>query len=38
VIEGMDIVQEISGVKTGRSGMHNDVPQEPVVIQSVRRA
>jgi peptidyl-prolyl cis-trans isomerase B (cyclophilin B) len=37
VIEGMNVVDQISGVKTGRHGMHNDVPQEPVVIQSVRR-
>lgn len=38
VVEGMSVVDQISGVKTGRSGMHNDVPQEPIVIQSVRRA
>jgi len=38
VVEGMSVVDEISAVKTGRHGMHNDVPQEPVVIQSVRRA
>ena len=37
VVEGMEVVDEISVVKTGRSGMHNDVPEEPVVIQSVRR-
>lgn len=38
VVEGMNVVDEISGVKTGRSGMHSDVPQEPIVIQSARRA
>jgi peptidyl-prolyl cis-trans isomerase B (cyclophilin B) len=38
VIDGMSVVDAISVVKTGRSGMHQDVPQEPVVIQSVRRA
>lgn len=38
VVEGMNVVDQISVVKTGRSGMHNDVPKEPVVIQSVRRA
>jgi peptidyl-prolyl cis-trans isomerase B (cyclophilin B) len=38
VIEGMDVVDQISVVETGRHGMHNDVPQEPIVIQSARRA
>ncbi len=38
VVEGMNVVDEISVVKTGRHGMHSDVPQEPIVIQSVRRA
>ncbi|MEX2301341.1 MAG: peptidylprolyl isomerase [Bryobacterales bacterium] len=38
VVEGMDVVDQISGVETGRHGMHNDVPQEPIVIQSARRA
>ncbi|OJH82263.1 peptidylprolyl isomerase B [Serratia marcescens] len=35
VIEGMDVVNKIKGVKTGRSGMHQDVPVEDVVINSV---
>jgi peptidyl-prolyl cis-trans isomerase B (cyclophilin B) len=38
VVEGMSVVDEISGVKTGRHGTHQDVPQESIVIQSVRRA
>lgn len=38
VIEGMDVVDEIAKVKTGNQGMHRDVPEEPVVIESVRRA
>jgi peptidyl-prolyl cis-trans isomerase B (cyclophilin B) len=33
VIEGKDVVDKIEGVKTGRSGMHEDVPVEDVVIQ-----
>jgi len=39
VVEGMDIVDAISGVATGagRGGMQ-DVPQEPVVITSMSRA
>ncbi|SQI41717.1 Peptidyl-prolyl cis-trans isomerase B [Leminorella richardii] len=35
VVEGMDIVDSIKQVKTGRSGMHQDVPVEDVVINSV---
>lgn len=34
VVEGMDIVEKIEGVKTGRAGHHQDVPNEDVVIQS----
>ena len=33
VAEGMDVVDKIKGVKTGRSGFHQDVPAEDVVIQ-----
>ncbi|GAA6185886.1 MULTISPECIES: peptidylprolyl isomerase [Alteromonadaceae] len=33
VVEGMDIVNKIKGVKTSRHGMHDDVPVEDVVIQ-----
>lgn len=32
VIEGQDVVDEIKGVKTARNGMHDDVPNEAVVI------
>ncbi len=32
VVEGMDVVEQIKGVKTGRSGFHQDVPVEAVVI------
>lgn len=37
VVEGMKVVNEIRGVKTGRSGMHQDVPKEPVIIESVQK-
>lgn len=37
VTEGMDIVRQIESVPTGRSGMHQDVPQEPVVMERVKR-
>lgn len=36
VVEGMDVVNKIAGVKTGSHGMQRDVPLEPVVIESVR--
>jgi peptidyl-prolyl cis-trans isomerase B (cyclophilin B) len=32
VVEGADVVDKIKGVKTGRSGMHDDVPVADVVI------
>ena len=35
VAEGMDVVDKIKAVKTGRSGMHQDVPVEDVIINSV---
>lgn len=31
----MDVVGKIKGVKTGRSGMRQDVPVEDVVINNV---
>lgn len=33
VVEGKDVVDRIKTVSTGRSGMHQDVPVEPVVIE-----
>ena len=35
VTDGLDVVEIINKVKTGRSGMHQDVPQEDVIITSV---
>jgi len=37
VTEGMSVVSEIEGVKTGRVGMHQDVPVQQVVMKSVKR-
>jgi cyclophilin family peptidyl-prolyl cis-trans isomerase len=38
VVEGMDVVDKIRNVKTGAKGpFGSDVPQETVVIESVRR-
>ena len=34
VVEGMDIVETIKGVKTSSHGHHQDVPLEAVVIES----
>ena len=36
VVEGLDVVRQIEAVATGRSGMHDDVPVTPVVIQSAK--
>ncbi|HSD43417.1 MAG TPA: peptidylprolyl isomerase [Burkholderiales bacterium] len=33
VVEGQDVVDKIKGVKTGRSGMHQDVPAQDVLIE-----
>ncbi len=35
VVEGMEVVDAIKGVKTGNKGGHSDVPLEPVVIKSM---
>ena len=34
VVDGMDVVNQIKGVKTGRHGFHQDVPMEPVIIET----
>jgi peptidyl-prolyl cis-trans isomerase B (cyclophilin B) len=36
VIEGMDVVRNIEKVKTGNRGMHQDVPVDTVVINSIK--
>jgi peptidyl-prolyl cis-trans isomerase B (cyclophilin B) len=33
VVEGQDVVDKIKAVKTGRSGFHQDVPVEDVIIE-----
>jgi peptidyl-prolyl cis-trans isomerase B (cyclophilin B) len=38
VTEGMDVVDKIKAVATGRRGMHENVPLQDVVIKSIRRA
>ncbi len=36
VVAGSEVVDAIEGVKTGRSGFHDDVPLEDVVIRSAK--
>jgi len=38
VVDGMDVVDAIAKVPTGFSGPHQNVPTEPVIIKSIRRA
>jgi peptidyl-prolyl cis-trans isomerase B (cyclophilin B) len=35
VVEGMDVVNQIKGVRTGNAGFHQDVPVEPITIDKV---
>jgi len=35
VVSGMDVVEKIKGVKTGRRGYRDDVPVEAITIQKV---
>lgn len=35
VVEGMDVVMAIAQVSTGSQGLHQDVPQEDVLIEKV---
>lgn len=37
VVEGMDVVDTIKGVKTGSAGFHQDVPTEDVILQKASR-
>ncbi|HMM55291.1 MAG TPA: peptidylprolyl isomerase [Candidatus Desulfobacillus sp.] len=36
VVRGFEVAQKIARVKTGNAGFHQNVPLEPVVIESVR--
>ena len=38
VTKGMEVVDAIAKVKTGRKGHHDDVPLEPVTLTKARRA
>ncbi len=36
VTDGMDVIDGIAKVKTGRSGHHGDVPVEPVLVETMK--
>lgn len=36
VVEGMDVVDKIAKVKTTKKGLHENVPVEPVIIESAK--
>ena len=38
VTQGLDVVDAIAKVRTGQKGPYGDVPLEPVVIESIKRA
>ena len=38
VVSGMEVVEKIKAVKTGRRGSHDDVPEETVTIERVTLA
>lgn len=37
VVRGMEVVDQIAAVRTGNRGMHQNVPVEPVMIESAKR-
>jgi peptidyl-prolyl cis-trans isomerase A (cyclophilin A) len=38
VVEGLDVIDAIKGVPTTNKAGHGDVPVEPIIIESVKRA
>jgi len=38
VVEGLDVIDAIKGVPTTNKAGHGDVPAEPIVIESVKKA
>lgn len=34
VVSGMDVVQKVAKIQTGNAGPHQNVPQDPVIIES----
>jgi len=35
VVDGMEVVDQIAKAKTGNAGMHQNVPEEPIVIKKI---
>lgn len=33
IVDGMDVIEKIKAVSTGNYGMHQDVPNEPVIVE-----
>ena len=38
VVQGMDVIDKIAAVKTGNKGPHQNVPEKPIIIESMTRA
>lgn len=36
VVSGMEVIDAIAGIKTGRRGHHDDVPVEPAIVHSAK--
>lgn len=37
VVQGWEVIEKIKGVKTGNKGPHQNVPEKPVIIESMMR-
>jgi len=37
VVQGWEVIEKITGVKTGNKGPHQNVPEKPVIIESMMR-
>jgi cyclophilin family peptidyl-prolyl cis-trans isomerase len=37
VVQGLDVVDKIAAVKTGNKGPHQNVPEKPIIIESMTR-
>ena len=37
IIEGIDVLDQMGKVATGRAGMHSDVPKEPISVSAANR-
>ncbi|MFA4948105.1 MAG: peptidylprolyl isomerase [Candidatus Krumholzibacteriia bacterium] len=37
VVQGMDVIDKIAAVKTGNKGPHQNVPEKPIIIETMTR-